>query len=124
MSRKIKKEALYVSAMLTVTATILLFSIILMVLVSSYSYLFNINNVVIAQRDNTSLSNGYNDNNSSSGTIASNRSDDGLITNASSFPPSILSESGIDVNTFPVGIAVNPNTKKVYVANEYSILYV
>src|SRR5215208_1006278 len=78
ISRKIKKEALYVSAMLTVTAIILLFSIILMVLVSSHSYLFNINNVVIAQRDNTSLSNGYNDNNSSSGTIASNRSDDGL----------------------------------------------
>jgi YVTN family beta-propeller protein len=120
-SRKIKKEALYVSAMLTVTATILPFSIILVVLVSSYSYLFNMNNVVIAQRDNTSLSNGYNDNNNgSSGRIASNRSDDGLITNASSFPPSILSESGIDVNTFPVGIAVNPNTKKVYVANEYS----
>jgi YVTN family beta-propeller protein len=27
---------------------------------------------------------------------------------------------GIDVNAFPVGIAVNPNTKKVYVANEDS----
>jgi YVTN family beta-propeller protein len=29
-------------------------------------------------------------------------------------------ESGIDVNTFPIGIAVNPSTNKVYVVNEYS----
>src|ERR671918_884204 len=28
--------------------------------------------------------------------------------------------SGIDVNTFPIGIAVNPSTNKVYVVNEYS----
>lgn len=28
--------------------------------------------------------------------------------------------SGIDVDTFPIGIAFNPNTKKTYVANEYS----
>jgi YVTN family beta-propeller protein len=29
-------------------------------------------------------------------------------------------DSGIDVNTFPIGIAVNPSTSKVYVVNEYS----
>jgi YVTN family beta-propeller protein len=29
-------------------------------------------------------------------------------------------DSGIDVNTFPIGIAVNPSTNKVYVVNEYS----
>ncbi|MPZ05429.1 MAG: beta-propeller fold lactonase family protein [Nitrososphaeraceae archaeon] len=29
-------------------------------------------------------------------------------------------ESGINVNTYPVGITVNPSTKKVYVANEFS----
>jgi YVTN family beta-propeller protein len=31
-----------------------------------------------------------------------------------------LSNSGIDVNTFPIGIAVNPSTSKVYVVNEFS----
>jgi YVTN family beta-propeller protein len=106
---------------LTVTATILLPLIILMGLVSSHYYLSEINNIAIAQHDNTSLSDGYKDNNKgSSGRIASNTSDEGVIDNASSFPPSILSKSGIYVNTFPVGIAINPNTKKVYVANEYS----
>jgi YVTN family beta-propeller protein len=106
---------------LTITAIISLPLIILMVLVSLQYYLSNTDNVVIAQGDNPSLSDGYNDNNNdSSGRIASNMSDEGVIANASSFPPSILSNSGIDVNTFPVGIAVNPNTKKVYVANEYS----
>jgi YVTN family beta-propeller protein len=29
-------------------------------------------------------------------------------------------DSGIDVNTFPIGIAVNPSTNKVYVVNEFS----
>jgi YVTN family beta-propeller protein len=29
-------------------------------------------------------------------------------------------DSGIDVNTFPIGIAVNPSTSKVYVVNEFS----
>jgi YVTN family beta-propeller protein len=103
--------------MLTITSTILLPLIILMVLVSSHYYLSNTDNVVIAQGDNQSLSNGYNDNkNDSSG----NRSDEGVSANVSSSPPLILSESGIDVNTFPVGIAVNPNTNKLYVANQYS----
>ena len=88
-----------------------------MVLVSSHYYLSNTDNVVIAQGDNQSLSNSYNDNkNDSSG----NRSDEGIIANVSSSPPLILSESGIDVNTFPVGIAVNPDTNKLYVANQYS----
>jgi YVTN family beta-propeller protein len=107
---------------LTITAAIIsLPLIILLVLVSLQYYLYNTDNVVIAQGDNPSLSDGYNDNNNdSSGRIASNISDEGDIANASSFPPSSLSNSGIDVNTFPVGIAVNPNTKKVYVANEYS----
>lgn len=30
------------------------------------------------------------------------------------------SESGINVDTYPVGVTVNPSTKKVYVANEFS----
>jgi YVTN family beta-propeller protein len=29
-------------------------------------------------------------------------------------------DTGIDVNTFPIGIAVNPSTNKVYAVNEYS----
>jgi YVTN family beta-propeller protein len=107
--------------MLTITATILLPLVILVVLVSSRYYLFNTDHLVIAQVDNPSLSNSYDgNNNDSSGINASNKSDEGVIANVSSSLPSILSKSGIDVNTFPVGIAVNPNTNKVYVANEYS----
>jgi YVTN family beta-propeller protein len=108
--------------MLTITATILLPLIILVVLVSSHYYLSNTDNVVIAQGNNSSLSNNYDGNNNDSSGInaSSNRSDEGVIDNASSSSPSILSKSGIDVNTFPIGIAVNPNTNKVYVANEYS----
>ena len=108
--------------MLTITATILLPLIILVVLVSSYYYLSNTDNIVIAQDDNPSLSNSYDRNNNdySSGINASNTIDEGIIANVSSSLPSILSNSGIAVNTFPVGIAVNPNTNKVYVANEYS----
>jgi len=41
-------------------------------------------------------------------------------TNTLASNNSSLSNSGIDVNTFPVGIAVNPSTNKVYVVNEYS----
>jgi YVTN family beta-propeller protein len=48
----------------------------------------------------------------------SNRRD--IIENPYSSIPRDLPNSGIDVNTFPVGIAVNPNTDKVYVANEFS----
>jgi hypothetical protein len=105
--------------MLTITATILLPLIILVVLVSSYYYLSNTDNIVIAQDDNPSLSNSYDRNNNdySSGINASNTTDEGVIANVSSSLPSILSNSGIAVNTFPVGIAVNPNTNKVYVAN-------
>jgi YVTN family beta-propeller protein len=29
-------------------------------------------------------------------------------------------ESGIDVDTYPIGISINPSTKKIYVANEFS----
>jgi YVTN family beta-propeller protein len=31
-----------------------------------------------------------------------------------------ITDSGIDVNNFPVGIAVNPTANKIYVTNEYS----
>ena len=92
-----------------------------MVLVLSYYYLSNIDNVVIAQEDNLSFSNSYDSTyNNRSERIVAIRSNEDVIANSSSFAPSMLSKSGIDVNTFPVGIAVNPNTKKVYVANEYS----
>ena len=57
-------------------------------------------------------------------TIGSNITNDnnrsGTIENPYSLIPRDLPNSGIDVNTFPVGIAVNPNTGKVYVANEFS----
>ena len=41
-------------------------------------------------------------------------------TSLSDLYPFKLLESGVSVDTFPIGIAVNPNTKKTYVANEYS----
>jgi YVTN family beta-propeller protein len=102
--------------------------LIVMFVLSCYSSYTDDNISVVAQDDNTSISkNGYsnknsnNDDNPKTSSIEDNRTDS-AVANASSFtssPPS-LSNSGIDVNTFPVGIAVNPNTKKVYVANEYS----
>jgi YVTN family beta-propeller protein len=112
-------------------ALLLLITLILMSIFSSYSFYTDDNTAVIAQDDNnntSSISNGYindnnNNNNDSSRNGNENRaSDDDLVSNASSSfaSSSSLSNSGIDVNTFPVGITVNPNTKKVYVANEYS----
>jgi YVTN family beta-propeller protein len=87
------------------------------------------NNIsAVAQDYNTSISkNGYsdknnnnNDNPKTSG-IGNNTTDiAGANTSSLASSPPSLSSSGIDVNTFPVGVAVNPNTKKVYVANEYS----
>jgi YVTN family beta-propeller protein len=91
--------------------------LLLTFLVLSYYLSYVEDNTVIAQ-DNKSISNDFNNNVGSSRSIASNSSDG--ITNASPSFPFGLSNSGIDVNTFPVGIAVNPNTKKVYVANEFS----
>jgi YVTN family beta-propeller protein len=107
----------------------LLASLIVMSVFSCYSVYIDDNISATAQDDNTSISkNGYsnknnnnNDNDPKTSSIENNRTDS-AVANASSFsssPPG-LSNSGIDVNTFPVGIAVNPNTKKVYVANEYS----
>jgi YVTN family beta-propeller protein len=52
--------------------------------------------------------------------IANDNNKSGTIENPHSLTPRDLPNSGIDVNTFPVGIAVNPNTGKVYVANEFS----
>jgi YVTN family beta-propeller protein len=52
--------------------------------------------------------------------IASENNRNGTIENPYSLILRDLPNSGIDVNTFPVGIAVNPNTGKVYVANEFS----
>src|SRR5215203_1453996 len=108
---------------------LLLTTLIVMSVLSCYS-LYTYDNIIsaVAQDDNTSISkNGYsdknnnNDNDPKTSSIENNRTDN-ASANASSFtssPPSLYN-SGIDVNTFPVGIAVNPNTKKVYVANEYS----
>ena len=106
----------------------LLVPIIVMAVLSGYSSYTDDNISIIAQEDNASkLKNGYsnwdnnNDYNSKSISIENNGMDS-AIANASSLisSPHSFSNSGIDVNTFPVGIAVNPNTKKVYVANEYS----
>ena len=106
----------------------LLITLIVMSVLSCYSSYTDDNIFTIAQEDNTSIfKNEYidrdnnNDYNSKTNSIENNGTDS-AIANASSLissPPS-FSNSGIEVNTFPVGIAVNPNTKKVYVANEYS----
>jgi YVTN family beta-propeller protein len=94
-----------------IRATILLspltIVILLMVLLLLHSGYFSSNSNVIAQNDVNN---------------EDNRSKNGVRVdmNSKSFYPSELLKSGIDVDTFPVGIAVNPNAKKVYVANEYS----
>ena len=89
----------------------LLVMLIVLALLFCYSSYTDDNIFTIAQEVNASiLKNGYN--NEMDSAIAN---DSSLISS----PPSFFN-SGIDVNTFPVGIAVNPNTKKVYVANEYS----
>jgi YVTN family beta-propeller protein len=43
-----------------------------------------------------------------------------LAPNNSNYNGGSDTNSGIDVNTFPIGIAVNPGTNKLYVVNEYS----
>jgi YVTN family beta-propeller protein len=113
---------------ITAKALPLLTTLIIMSVLSCYSSYTDNYISTIAQDDNTSISeNGYskkninNGNSSKTSSLQNNRTDSALV-NASSFtssPPS-LSNSGVDVNTFPVGIGVNPNTKKVYVANEFS----
>jgi YVTN family beta-propeller protein len=101
------------------TAVLPLVMVLLLLILALYYYLtYTDNNAVIAQ-DNSPISNNFNNNNNSSSNIDSNRSD-GIINASSSLSSSSESNSGIEVNTFPVGIAVNPNTNKVYVANEYS----
>ena len=82
---------------------------LLTVLLLHNSY-FSLNSNVIAQNDVNN---------------EDNRSENGVRVDMNSksfsnFYPSELLKSGIGVDTFPVGIAVNPNAKKVYVANEYS----
>jgi YVTN family beta-propeller protein len=106
---------------LRITTAVLLLIMVLLLLpiLALYYYLtYTDNNAVIAQ-ENSPISNNFTNNNNSISNIDSNRSD-GIINASSSFSSSSESNSGIDVHTFPVGIAVNPNTKKVYVANEYS----
>src|SRR5215216_2087361 len=114
--------------MLTTNALPLLITLVVMSALYCYPSYTEDNVSAIAQDDNTSISkNGYsnknnnNDNEPKTSSIENNITDS-AVANASSFtsPPPSLSNSGIDVNTFPVGIAVNPNMKKVYVANEYS----
>ena len=78
-------------------ATLLSSLIIVMLLVLSHSSYFSPNNNVIAQN-----------NGNTEGSKSENRIKVEPL------------KSGIDVDTFPTGIAVNPNTSKVYVANEYS----
>ena len=114
---------------ITAKALLLFLTLIVMFVLSCNSSYTDDNISSVAQEDNTSIpKNGYskknnnNDNDPKIGSIENNETDS-ASANASSFAPSSppsSSTSGIDVNTFPVGIAVNPNTKKVYVANEYS----
>jgi YVTN family beta-propeller protein len=54
------------------------------------------------------------------GTIANDNNRSVTIENPYSLIRRDLPNSGLDVNTFPVGIVVNPNIEKVYVANEFS----
>jgi YVTN family beta-propeller protein len=113
---------------ITAKALPLLTTLIIMSVLSCYSSFTDDYISAIAQDDNTSISkNGYsnknnnNENSSKKSSLENNRTDS-AFANASSFtssPPS-LSNSGADVDTFPVGIGVNPNTKKLYVANEFS----
>ncbi len=93
----------------TISPSPLTIVMLLMVLLLHSSY-FSLNSNVIAQNDVNN---------------EDNRSENGVRVDMnnksfSNFYPSELLKSGIDVDTFPVGIAVNPNAKKVYVANEYS----
>jgi YVTN family beta-propeller protein len=100
IKRKIKKKLnlLCVLTMWIIRAATLLSSlIIVMLLVLSHSSYFSPNNNVIAQN-----------NGNTEGSKSENRIKVEPL------------KSGIDVDTFPTGIAVNPNTSKVYVANEYS----
>jgi YVTN family beta-propeller protein len=96
-----------------IRATILLSPLtivmLLMVLLLHSGY-FSSNSNVIAQNDVN------NDENRSKNGVRVDMNNKSF----SNFYPSELLKSGIDVDTFPVGIAVNPNAKKVYVANEYS----
>ena len=111
---------------ITAKALPLFLTLIVMSVLSCYSSYTDDNISAVAQDDNTSISkNGYsnknnnNDNDPKTSSIEDNRTDSASASSFTSSPTS-LSNSGIDVNTFPVGVAVNPNTKKVYVANEYS----
>src|SRR5215208_1089956 len=51
---------------------------------------------------------------------AANAQTNTLAPNNSNYNGGSDTNSGIDVNTFPIGIAVNPGTNKLYVVNEYS----
>ena len=101
--------------MLTITIPLnLALVLLLLATLSIYSsfksnFAFSQENSSTANNVSTIESNITNDNNRS-----------GTIENPYSLIPRDLPNSGIDVNTFPVGIAVNPNTGKVYVANEFS----
>ncbi|HEX5978663.1 MAG TPA: hypothetical protein VFY68_15380, partial [Nitrososphaeraceae archaeon] len=91
-------------------------SLVLLLVVTLSVYSYYKGNFAVSQ-ENSSTAN-------SVSTIESNIRNDnnrsGTIENPYSLIPRDLPNSGIDVNTFPVGIAVNPNTGKVYVANEFS----
>jgi YVTN family beta-propeller protein len=52
--------------------------------------------------------------------IISNTSEKYRLSEQSSSPSTTTLGSGIGVDTYPVGISVNPSTKKIYVANEFS----
>ena len=90
---------------ITRAATLLPPLAIVMLLVLSHSSYFSPNGNVIAQNN---------------GNIEGNKSENRAKVDMNTASLSKLLKSGIDVDTFPVGIAVNPDTKKVYVANEYS----
>jgi YVTN family beta-propeller protein len=76
----------------------------------------NNNNSVL---NNSSISNSS-INNSISNNSEAHTSKNSLLPESptSSVPTSL--ESGINVDTYPVGVTVNPSTKKIYVANEFS----
>ena len=58
--------------------------------------------------------------NSSKATANANASEYRLSDQSLPSPTTSSRESGIGVDTYPIGISLNPSTKKVYVANEFS----
>jgi YVTN family beta-propeller protein len=80
--------------------------------------------LVLADEDNninnTSITNSNSISDARVNNITSNRSEQSGISEQPSSPATTTLGSGIGVDTYPVGISINPITKNIYVANEFS----